>query len=389
MAKNKSQTTDNKIHFATIFNYGIENLHFKKELFKIPHYLSQYQDFKVTFIALAKEQIHKESIDSVKGVKVRIVGTKKSYSTIPNLLLIFELIKLSNKIQILNLYHLNSSTIVYGIIYKLINPHGKIYLKLDIDLRPHDFYTKKNIISKIKRHFLYKYTKHISVENKLALNNLIQKFPDLEPRILYLPSGIDVPSQEVLNAINQNIKENIIITVGRIGTRQKNNELLLKAITNIELNGWKVYIIGKIEDTDYLKFIDEYYINYPHLKDIVIHTGLIENTEKMIEFYTKSKIFCLTSSWESFGLVLIEAILYGNFVISTNIESINEISDNGKYAKIIEKNDDIQLAEAIKMGMQYVTENENNIKLQQDYICNHFDWQNIVHILRRELINKI
>lgn len=65
-----------------------------------------------------------------------------------------------------------------------------------------------------------------------------------------LPNGID------LNRVRESAgrpvfeqKENLILTIGRIGTEQKNNELLLKALADIKLKDWSVQFVGPIEES--------------------------------------------------------------------------------------------------------------------------------------------
>src|ERR1700743_3640868 len=40
----------------------------------------------------------------------------------------------AKKIDVLNLFHFNAENIFYSIIYKFLNPKGRLYLKLDIDI---------------------------------------------------------------------------------------------------------------------------------------------------------------------------------------------------------------------------------------------------------------
>ena len=63
-----------------------------------------------------------------------------------------------------------------------------------------------------------------------------------------------------------------MLTVDRLGTHQKYNELLLEAISIIKFNGiqnWKFYFVGPM--TEQFKKYADYYINQnQHLKDNLI-----------------------------------------------------------------------------------------------------------------------
>lgn len=42
-------------------------------------------------------------------------------------------------------------------------------------------------------------------------------------------------------------KENLIITVGRLGTFEKNTEMIIKAAEKVHFDNWKLVLIGPIE----------------------------------------------------------------------------------------------------------------------------------------------
>ena len=99
-------------------------------------------------------------------------------------------------------------------------------------------------------------------------NSIIYSFKD---KLKLMPNGFD---EDLLNDYNIKIKEfkekdNIIITVGRLGTYQKNTELLLQSIENIDLKNWKVYLIGTITD-EFKPYIEKFFANNPDKRDNVI-----------------------------------------------------------------------------------------------------------------------
>jgi glycosyltransferase involved in cell wall biosynthesis len=65
--------------------------------------------------------------------------------------------------------------------------------------------------------------------------------------------------------------------------------------------------------------------------------GYKEETEK---WYSTADIFILTSDWEGFGNVIVEAMAYGLPIISTNcLYGPAEILENGDYGDLVECND--------------------------------------------------
>ena len=117
--------------------------------------------------------------------------------------------------------------------------------------------------------------------------------------------------------------------------------MLVKAIENIDelkLKNWKVYLVGPI--TDEFKTWLEGRMNFkPYLKNIFVITGNINDKNDLYTLYARSSVFVLTSIYESWALVLTEAIGFGCYPIVTNccdaFDEILDIKDNG-FAKIIE-----------------------------------------------------
>lgn len=116
-------------------------------------------------------------------------------------------------------------------------------------------------------------------------------------------------------------KENIIIFVGRLDF-QKRVDRLLKVwkIINKNNNGWKLQIIG---DGSYKGFYEQL-ARKLSLRNVEF-IGACDPTE----FYKRSKIICMTSSYEGFGMVITEAMLHCVIPIAYNsFESITDIIDD-------------------------------------------------------------
>lgn len=78
---------------------------------------------------------------------------------------------------------------------------------------------------------------------------------------------------------------------------------------------------------------------------MVILLGNIEDKNLLYDDYDRAKVFLLTSRWESFGIVLVEALRFGNYIIATEIE--NEEQYKKEILKII--NEEIILKRKIKL----------------------------------------
>lgn len=94
-----------------------------------------------------------------------------------------------------------------------------------------------------------------------------------------------------------------IIAVGRF-VYQKGFDLLLKAWQKVltKHQDWHLYIYGKGDKTQYLKYAHEHKLTNLHLEEAV---------PNIIDKYCNSSIFVLSSRFEGFGLVLAEAMSCG------------------------------------------------------------------------------
>lgn len=107
------------------------------------------------------------------------------------------------------------------------------------------------------------------------------------------------------NIINYNLNSNYVIGVGRLNT-QKDFISLIKAwnLVQRECPNWKLKIVGEGPERNNL----EEEIKRLNLSNSVVLTGYSNNVKKeMLE----SSIFVLTSLYEGFGLVLLEAMACG------------------------------------------------------------------------------
>jgi glycosyltransferase involved in cell wall biosynthesis len=66
------------------------------------------------------------------------------------------------------------------------------------------------------------------------------------------------------------------------------------------------------------------------------------------------RVFALTSAWEGFGNVLVEALACGAQIVSTDCPSgPAEILDNGKYGRLVPVGDFVALAGAIEDALDH------------------------------------
>lgn len=120
------------------------------------------------------------------------------------------------------------------------------------------------------------------------------------------------------------------LAVGRFSRLHKGFDLLIEAFRIFAEQDmeWTLDIVGEgVEEPIYRKLIKKY-----QLEDrIHIHPF----TNHIQEYYSKAQVYVLSSRWEGFGLVLVEAMAHGLPVISSDLPTSQEImGDLGMYFTI-------------------------------------------------------
>jgi glycosyltransferase involved in cell wall biosynthesis len=133
----------------------------------------------------------------------------------------------------------------------------------------------------------------------------------------------------------------VILAVGRL-TRQKDFPTLFRAFSLVrQVRPAKLLILGEGEER-------------ANLERLAIELG-IQNDVSMPGFFdnpfafmAKAYVFVLSSAWEGFGNVLVEALACGCPVVATDCRSgPREILDNGRYGRLVPVGDHEALAKAI------------------------------------------
>lgn len=179
-------------------------------------------------------------------------------------------------------------------------------------------------------------------------------------KVIYNPIEVDKiwdMSKETVNDIEFNKNEKIIIAVGRF-VEQKDYPNLLKAFSIVtECVKSRLIILGKGELENEIKGM----IRYLNIEDKVILLGFKKNPYK---YMRQADVFVLSSKWEGFGHVIVEAMSTGTPVISTNCKSgPAEIIGDNKYGLLVPVGNPRLLAEKIEDLLKNDPLREKYIKL--------------------------
>lgn len=356
------------------------NVHLIKDVGMIAYKL--YKLYGVdSFVACYNNGEYNYLQNEVKGLKIDFIEKKHRH-----LINIFLYLKNNAaKIDVLQIFHITFNSVIYAFIYKFFNKNGVIFLKLDCST---SLLKKLNHLNFIEKFFLNLYLKKtdiIGVEQKniyCRLKKMLYKFED---KLMNIPNGLDFDKDIFKSKINFEDKENIVLSVGRIGSPEKKTENIMEAFKNIEESqreNWKLVLIGPIVN-GFENYIKIFFEKYPEMRKCIIFKGAIYDRNKLFYEYKKAKVFCLTSEYESFGFVLIESAAFGDVIISTRVGIADEIIKD-ESGIIVPFDDKEALSEALLRLFEC-----HDMKKMSEYserLCRkNFDWNKIVERLYEKI----
>lgn len=242
---------------------------------------------------------------------------------------------------------------------------------------------------------LNKFWKHISLRkvNLILVNShsTIQELIDSgikRESIVFIPNMFEISSSFYNHNVNYSadtiIRKDTNIIIGIIANLkpQKNHKLFVTALIEImkKYNNILALLAGAITD---IKYYNELIgiIDNSEFRDKFIILGSVEDGEITMR---NIDIFCLTSNWEGFPNVVLEAMALGIPVIATKVGEIPYIIDNGINGLLIEKDDVKSLFNAIEKLLKEPTYARKiglngKEKVLQEYSANKLihNWENL------------
>ena len=232
--------------FSEYFNSMI----FSKKAFLMPMYLSRKFGIPCDFYYgenNGTEEIP-EKVNEIRFINygVRGVGLKQFLRLLP------VVIKEAKSIKCVFTLHLSHNIMFLTYVYKWRNPKGLVWVCADgdinnvRDLTEHEFVYSKGFKGWLKRIFIDAFFHKVTVFSVDTIR-CYDCFRPLFNRkkwhcLEYVPCGFDEDTCNELSLDTE--KENEILFVGRVGSYQKNTEMLLEGIARTQLGNWKVNIVG-------------------------------------------------------------------------------------------------------------------------------------------------
>lgn len=204
----------------------------------------------------------------------------------------------------------------------------------------------KRFLLKFYVSYVYRFSDHITCVSQ-GLSRDVIKLLKLEEKVSTIYNPVRFKSNDFENITNKTITK--LLAVGRISVQK--DYLTLLYMLSILKNNYNVHltIVGGIFDD----------IEYNKLCTLVAKLNITKNitfagyTDKVENYYEVADIFVLSSAWEGFGNVIVEAMAFGLPIVSTNCNyGPSEILENGKYGRLVSVGDYKELAAAITDEMK-------------------------------------
>lgn len=222
----------------------------------------------------------------------------------------------------------------------------------------------------LQRHYVYQFRKldHTIVLCHHDAEMYEQYDPSFHPTVIYNPLTLvpGAPSEG---------KSKRFLAIGRFSHRHKGFDLLIEAFHRFaqKNSDWVLDIVGEGKEHE----LYEHMISQYQLKDrIIIHPF----TQQIQSYYSQAQVYVLSSRWEGFGLVLVEAMAHGLPVISSDLPTSREIMGN---TGIFFRNEDVEeLVQRLEEAthIDWKKKSEESLKTAYRFNCSQIipQWKQLI-----------
>lgn len=348
---------------------------------QFPYHLSREVgwDAELVYWTEAPITLH-EPIDYTRWV--RLVNVSVSPSRARHTVMFLDYLRRrARDIDVLLVYHLTSESLFNLSLYKALNPRGIAVLKLDMDHRALAGFEPAPLVSKraaLMRLFAATPLDFCIIETQRMYEGLRPHLERMGHALHVLPIGVDCTERVDIDRVLE-AKENIVLTAGRLGMEQKNAELLLCAMERLPstiLGDWQFWFVGT-RTPEFEAQLNEVQRRRPDLARRLVVVDFVTSREELSALYRRSRVFCLTSRWESFGIVLGEAAFEGCYLITTDVGAAPELTLQGQHGQVVPSEDTGALARALERVMTGATPTAEPARRVHEHVKTHFNWPSV------------
>lgn len=348
---------ENKGVFA--YSYSFQEMFLSKDIFLVPYYIAKEIKGELEYCY----QVNMGNTDipnDHRGAIVRRSKIKNEFLTL--------LWNVVFKAWTLDVLFLNGSSAKHMLVvwlYKVLRPKGRVVIFGDMEATLAKEFAETGLVYSIgvsawikKRltNFFFDHVTYIVANTeayqimkglceKQGWKGLLHFYPCLDDELFREYDLQRIPLQE---------KENVMVCVGRIGNYQKNTEMLLDALEQVDLKEWKIYMIGPVTSSfdltkkgNFQEKIDDFLARNPRHKDKIIFTGMVYDMKEIFSYYNRARVLLSTARHEGFANVYSQAAALGCFVVSTDVGGADIGSNQWRFGIKIEQEDCKGLADVL------------------------------------------
>jgi phosphatidylinositol alpha-mannosyltransferase len=212
-------------------------------------------------------------------------------------------------------------------------------VKIPIVLSPTQIHeVLQDVSSSLHRNLLKKAIRHCGKKVSLFIVDTPEDKKALvsagieERKIAYVHHTIDYQKMAAL----KRKEEDVILTVGRYAPNKGLHNLISAARLLLgTYPGAKFYVVGSVFDKEYHKLLED---KIRGIEGKIYLTGSLEEA-KLLNLFSRAKLFVFPSITDTHGLVTIEAMAAGIPVIASQVEGTAPIIQDGVNGLLIPPND--------------------------------------------------
>ena len=203
---------------------------------------------------------------------------------------------------------------------------------------PRHIFTGKAILT-LLAHLLYPRAHRVIALSHEVADELAVMFRLSSKALVTLPNPVDISQPSDIQLTNPLPQSRFIVTIGRLNV-QKNLSLLIKSYAK-ENDLPPLYIIGSGTEKKAL-------LNDVKAHNLTEKITFYDHESNVLAWMKAAEFFVLSSSWEGFGHVVVEAMSQGCPVISTSCSGPIEIITDHKDGLLIPVDDQDALTASMK-----------------------------------------
>jgi len=209
-----------------------------------------------------------------------------------------------------------------------------------------------------------------------AIKKLVYRYSKRENNVYVVANGIPIQDIRDISCQNETMKltkdKKVLLTVGFL-IKRKGHEYLINALPHVleEVDNFTCFIIGDGNEKKNLEKL----VHSLNLTEYVKFLGSLPH-KQTLGYMSTCDVFVLPSWDEAFGVVYIEAMVFGKPIIGCKGEGLEDFVKNGETGLLVEAKDVISLKTAIIKLLSNNVLADRIGERGKEIIETHYTWGN-------------